>query len=235
MSDLPLFLAAENLSQIINNPNNSEDQSDLHILDHVDLSILPGETVAIIGASGSGKTTLLGMLAGLDIPSHGKVYLAGNEITNMDEEGRANVRKEHVSFIFQNFQLLPSLTARENVMLPLEVKGDTQAQQKADEFLSKVGLSTRINHYPNQLSGGEQQRVAIARAFASQAPILFADEPTGNLDTDTGATIEELLFTLNAETNTTLVLVTHDPDLANRCDRKLHLVAGRIQEAASHA
>ncbi len=234
MPNTPPFLAAENLSQIINNPNASEVQSDLHILDHVDLSIAPGDTVAIVGASGSGKTTLLGMLAGLDTPSHGKVYLAGSEITAMDEEERANVRKHHVSFIFQNFQLLPSLTARENVMLPLEVKGDAQAEAKADEFLSKVGLSARINHYPNQLSGGEQQRVAIARAFASQAPILFADEPTGNLDTDTGATIQDLLFSLNAEADTTLVLVTHDPELANRCNKTLHLLAGRIQGSDHH-
>ena len=230
MSNAHPFLATEGLSQIINSPNGQADQPDLRILDQVNLNIHPGETVAIVGASGSGKTTLLGMLAGLDTPSHGKVFLAGREITALDEEGRADVRKHHVSFIFQNFQLLPSLSAKENVMLPLEVKGDNNAAQLADDYLQRVGLGERGHHYPNQLSGGEQQRVAIARAFAAQAPILFADEPTGNLDSDTGAYIEELLFELNREADTTLVLVTHDPKLAARCQRTLRLQAGQLQE-----
>lgn len=230
MSNAHPFLATVGLSQIINSPNGQADQPDLRILDQVKLNIHPGETVAIVGASGSGKTTLLGMLAGLDTPSHGKVFLAGKEITALDEEGRADVRKHHVSFIFQNFQLLPSLSAKENVMLPLEVKGDNNASQLADDYLQRVGLGERGHHYPNQLSGGEQQRVAIARAFAAQAPILFADEPTGNLDSDTGAHIEELLFELNREADTTLVLVTHDPKLADRCQRTLRLQAGQLRE-----
>lgn len=234
MSNAHPFLATEGLSQIINSPNGQADQPDLRILDQVNLNIHPGETVAIVGASGSGKTTLLGMLAGLDTPSHGKVFLAGKEITALDEEGRADVRKHHVSFIFQNFQLLPSLSAKENVMLPLEVKGDNNAAKLADEYLQRVGLGERGHHYPNQLSGGEQQRVAIARAFAAQAPILFADEPTGNLDSDTGAHIEELLFELNREADTTLVLVTHDPKLADRCQRTLRLQAGQLQEAGAN-
>jgi putative ABC transport system ATP-binding protein len=234
MSNAHPFLATVGLSQIINSPNGQADQPDLRILDQVNLNIHPGETVAIVGASGSGKTTLLGMLAGLDTPSHGKVFLAGKEITALDEEGRADVRKHHVSFIFQNFQLLPSLSAKENVMLPLEVKGDNNAAQLADEYLQRVGLGERGHHYPNQLSGGEQQRVAIARAFAAQAPILFADEPTGNLDSDTGAHIEELLFELNREADTTLVLVTHDPKLADRCQRTLRLQAGQLQEAGAN-
>ena len=234
MSNAHPFLATVGLSQIINSPNGQADQPDLRILDQVNLNIHPGETVAIVGASGSGKTTLLGMLAGLDTPSHGKVFLAGKEITALDEEGRADVRKHHVSFIFQNFQLLPSLSAKENVMLPLEVKGDNNAAKLADEYLQRVGLGERGHHYPNQLSGGEQQRVAIARAFAAQAPILFADEPTGNLDSDTGAHIEELLFELNREADTTLVLVTHDPKLADRCQRTLRLQAGQLQEAGAN-
>ena len=231
MSNTAPFLATQGLSQVINSPNGNADQPDLRILDQVDLNIEPGESVAIIGASGSGKTTLLGMLAGLDTPSHGKIYLAGQEITALDEEGRADVRKQQVAFIFQNFQLLPSLNARENVMLPLEVKGENNAAARADVYLQRVGLGERGHHYPNQLSGGEQQRVAIARAFATQAPIMFADEPTGNLDSDTGAYITDLLFDLNRETNTTLVLVTHDPKLAARCQRTLRLQAGCIVDA----
>jgi len=172
------------------------------------------------------------MLAGLDSPTHGQVYLAGQEITSLDEEARADIRKQQVAFIFQNFQLLPSLNAKENVMLPLEVKGEKNADQRADEYLRRVGLGERGHHYPNQLSGGEQQRVAIARAFAAQAPILFADEPTGNLDSDTGNYITQLLFDLNHETNTTLVLVTHDPKLAARCQRTLRLQSGRIIDSS---
>ncbi|MCP4789808.1 MAG: ABC transporter ATP-binding protein [Gammaproteobacteria bacterium] len=228
MSNVAPFLATIGLSQVISSPNGRSDQPDLRILDQVDLNIGAGESVAIIGASGSGKTTLLSMLAGLDSPTHGQVYLAGQEITSLDEEARADIRKQQVAFIFQNFQLLPSLNAKENVMLPLEVKGEKNADQRADEYLRRVGLGERGHHYPNQLSGGEQQRVAIARAFAAQAPILFADEPTGNLDSDTGNYITQLLFDLNHETNTTLVLVTHDPKLAARCQRTLRLQSGRI-------
>ena len=228
MSNSAPFLATKGLCQVINSPNGHSDQPDLRILDQVDLNIARGDSVAIVGASGSGKTTLLGMLAGLDTPSHGKVYLANQEITSLDEESRANIRKQQVAFIFQNFQLLPSLNALENVMLPLEVKGDDHARQRADKYLQRVGLGERGRHYPNQLSGGEQQRVAIARAFAARAPILFADEPTGNLDSDTGNYITDLLFDLNHATNTTLILVTHDLKLAARCQRILHLQGGRI-------
>ena len=232
MSNVAPFLATIGLSQVISSPNGRSDQPDLRILDQVDLNIGAGESVAIIGASGSGKTTLLSMLAGLDSPTHGQVYLAGQEITSLDEEARADIRKQQVAFIFENFQLLPSLNAKENVMLPLEVKGEKNADQRADEYLRRVGLGERGHHYPNQLSGGEQQRVAIARAFAAQAPILFADEPTGNLDSDTGNYITQLLFDLNHETNTTLVLVTHDPKLAARCQRTLRLQSGRIIDSS---
>ncbi|HIG36663.1 MAG TPA: ATP-binding cassette domain-containing protein, partial [Oceanospirillaceae bacterium] len=188
------------------------------------------ESVAIVGASGSGKTTLLGMMAGLDSPSHGQLYLAQQDLSQLNEEDRAELRKHQVAFIFQNFQLLPSLTALENIMLPLEVKGSMGAKAVAQKYLQHVGLGQRGGHYPNQLSGGEQQRVAIARAFAAQAPILFADEPTGNLDTQTGHHIIELLFELNQQHQTTLVLVTHDLALAQRCQRRLSLTAGKLAE-----
>ena len=223
------FLAARNVSQIVANPQATQ-ADDLHILDDVNFTIEAGESVAIVGASGSGKTTLLGMMAGLDSPSHGQLFLANKDLTKLDEEGRAELRKHQVSFIFQNFQLLPSLTAIENIMLPLEVKGSSDTNTLATQYLNHVGLAQRGHHYPNQLSGGEQQRVAIARAFAAQAPILFADEPTGNLDTQTGDHIVELLFELNQQHHTTLVLVTHDLNLAQRCQRRLTLNAGQLTE-----
>jgi putative ABC transport system ATP-binding protein len=194
----------------------------------IDLEINAGESVAIIGASGSGKTTLLGILAGLDMPSSGKAFLSGVEITALDEEQRAIVRGEQVGFVFQTFQLLGSLTALENVMLPGELRGEGGAQADARELLEKVGLGERVGHYPRQLSGGEQQRVAIARAFASRPNVLFADEPTGNLDTSTGQRVIELLFDLNKEFSTTLILVTHDDRLAQRCDRTIVIAGGRI-------
>lgn len=200
----------------------------LTILKEVDLSIAEAETVAIVGASGSGKSTLLGLMAGLDAATSGDVLLGGHSLAAMDEEQRAVLRGQIVGFVFQSFQLLPSLTALENVMLPIELKGDEQARAKALALLERVGLTERVTHYPNQLSGGEQQRVAIARAFATEAKILFADEPTGNLDAATGAKIVELIFDLNKEFATTLVLVTHDEGLAKRCGRSVRLVAGEI-------
>ena len=186
-----------------------------------------GETLAIIGSSGSGKSTLLGILAGLDTPSSGTVMIGGQDITAMDEEGRAAVRAGHVGFVFQSFHLLPGLTALENVALPLELQGVSDALKTAEHYLQRVGLAARVTHYPRQLSGGEQQRVALARAFACRPTILFADEPTGNLDTGTGEKINDLLFALNEEEGTTLVLVTHEKNLAARCQRTLELQAGR--------
>jgi len=201
----------------------------LTILEDVSFSIKAGETVAIVGASGSGKSTLLSLLAGLDTPSSGEVVLAGETLSKLDEDGRAAVRGRHVGFVFQAFQLLPSLTALENVMLPLELAGRTDAETEARAILAQVGLSERLTHYPRQLSGGEQQRVALARAFVAKPAVLFADEPTGNLDTRTGASVIELLFELNARSGTTLVLVTHDPALAERCQRVLRIDSGRLQ------
>jgi putative ABC transport system ATP-binding protein len=201
----------------------------LTILNAVSLAIAESETVAIVGASGSGKSTLLGLMAGLDAATSGDVLLGGHSLAAMDEEQRAVLRGQIVGFVFQSFQLLPSLTALENVMLPIELKGDDQARAKALSLLERVGLGERVTHYPNQLSGGEQQRVAIARAFATEAKILFADEPTGNLDTATGSKIIELIFDLNKEFATTLVLVTHDERLAQRCGRIVRLIAGEIE------
>ena len=206
-------------------------ESDLEILRGIELEIKQGETAAIVGASGSGKSTLLGLLAGLDTPSAGAILLDGTNIVNLDEDQRATLRSQKVGFVFQSFQLLPALTALENVMLPLELAGIAHAREKSEEFLSRVGLDERLHHYPRTLSGGEQQRVAIARAFASQPVILFADEPTGNLDTATGANVIELLFGLNEEEGTTLVLVTHDNSLADRCQRKFTMTAGQLEEA----
>ena len=200
----------------------------LTILKRVSLLIEPGEAVAIVGASGSGKSTLIGLMAGLDGATSGEVILNGHNLTQMDEEQRAILRGQLVGFVCQSFQLLPSLTALENVMLPIELKGDPEAKNKAKQLLERVGLGERWHHYPNQLSGGEQQRVAIARAFATKARILFADEPTGNLDTATGAKVVDLLFDLNHEYSTTLVLVSHDERLASRCGRIVKLVAGEI-------
>ena len=198
-------------------------------MDGIDLEINAGESVAVVGASGSGKTTLLGILAGLDLPTRGTVTLVGRELTSLDEEQRARVRGEEVGFVFQTFQLLGSLTALENVMLPAELHGEPDARDQARQLLEKVGLGARTGHYPRQLSGGEQQRVAIARAFASRPNVLFADEPTGNLDTATGQHIIDLLFELNEEFSTTLVLVTHDERLAARCQRVVVIDAGRIE------
>ncbi|MDC0068186.1 ABC transporter ATP-binding protein [Gammaproteobacteria bacterium] len=211
----------------------STSEGQLTILEGIDLEIKKSESVAIVGASGSGKTTLLSLLAGLDTPSRGKITLGDYEITSFSEEKRAQVRSELVGFVFQSFQLLESLSAMENVMLPSELNGDTEAQAKAQELLNRVGLSHRVNHYPRQLSGGEQQRVAIARAFASSVEILFADEPTGNLDTATGQHIIDLIFELNAEFGTTLVLVTHDTRLADRCERIIHIASGELIEPPS--
>ena len=200
----------------------------LTILQDIDLHIDAGESVAIVGASGSGKSTLLGLLAGLDLPSSGSIDLAGECLTDLDEDGRARLRGEQAGFVFQSFQLLPSLTALENVMLPLELAGVMDATSTATALLDRVGLGPRLDHYPRQLSGGEQQRVAIARAFAMRPAVLFADEPTGNLDAATGERIISLLFELNAEQGTTLVLVTHDDALAGRCTRAIRLEAGKI-------
>ncbi|MGQ2965295.1 ABC transporter ATP-binding protein [Methylophilus sp.] len=200
------------------------------ILSHLNLAVAKGERLAIIGSSGSGKSTLLGLLAGLDIASSGKVLIAGQDIGQMDEDGRAAVRAQHMGFVFQSFQLLGSLTALENVMLPLQLAGRRDAQAVAVAALESVGLAPRATHYPKQLSGGEQQRVAIARAFAARPAILFADEPTGNLDVATGEAIIQLLFDLNAKSGTTLVLVTHDMQLARRCQRVLNLQGGQLQE-----
>lgn len=200
----------------------------LRILDNISLNIEAGETVAVVGISGSGKSTLLSLLAGLDLPTAGRVELAGNAITEMDEDGRARWRGKWVGFVFQTFQLLPSLTALENVMLPLELAGREGALEQARDMLERVGLAERTRHYPRQLSGGEQQRVAVARAFAIKPAILFADEPTGNLDSITGSKVMDLLFALNEEKGTTLVLVTHDEHLAARCSRRIRLDGGRI-------
>lgn len=200
----------------------------LDILSGIDLEIKAGESVAVVGVSGSGKSTLLGLLAGLDVPSSGEVTLAGERLEVLDEDGRARVRARQVGFVFQSFQLLPGLTALENVMLPLELAGHPAAAAEARALLERVGLGERLAHYPRQLSGGEQQRVAIARAFVTRPAILFADEPTGNLDTATGARVIDLLFELNYEHGTTLVLVTHDESLTTRCTRRLYLDAGRI-------
>jgi putative ABC transport system ATP-binding protein len=202
----------------------------LTVLDQVTFSIQAGETIAIVGPSGSGKTTLLGLCAGLDSSSTGSVVLNGESLEKLNEDQRAAVRSRDVGFIFQNFQLLPTLTALENVMVPLELKKRTNAKEKAMELLEKVGLKDRATHYPTQLSGGEQQRVSIARAFANAPKILFADEPTGNLDTETGAMIENLIFDLNKEQGTTLVLVTHDLELAAKTQRIVHIKGGKIQE-----
>jgi len=200
----------------------------LTILDHVSLTIGAGETVAIVGASGAGKSTLLALLAGLDEPSAGSAWLAGIELSALDEDGRAEARAKHVGFVFQSFHLIPSLTAIENVMLPLELAGKSDARGTARAVLQQVGLGPRLGHYPRQLSGGEQQRVAIARAFVTRPAVLFADEPTGNLDTTTGHRVIELLFDLNAANGTTLVLVTHDREIAARCNREIELDAGRM-------
>ena len=201
---------------------------ELTILRGIDLDIPAGASAAIVGASGSGKSTLLGLLAGMDVASGGEVWLDGVCLSSLDEDERARLRAEKVGFVFQSFQLLPALTARENVMLPLELAGVSDAGQIAERFLAEVGLQDRFEHYPTTLSGGEQQRVAIARAFAREPAVLFADEPTGNLDTRTGERIVDLLFELNARASTTLVLVTHDERLAQRCDHRFSMTAGEL-------
>lgn len=206
----------------------SSPEGTLTILDDVSLAVARGESVALMGPSGAGKTTLLAILAGLDQPTRGRVWLCGEELTALDEDGRARIRARRVGFVFQSFHLIQSLTALENVMLPLELAGKAGATAMARETLANVGLASRMGHYPRQLSGGEQQRVAIARAFVMRPEILFADEPTGNLDSATGERIGRLLFDLNAEAGTTLVLVTHEPELALRCNRTIRVEAGRI-------
>ncbi|MGO2356592.1 MAG: ABC transporter ATP-binding protein [Marinomonas foliarum] len=205
---------------------------DLTILKGINMEIKESESVAIVGSSGSGKSTLLGLLAGLDVNTSGDIFLYDQEFSNQSEEERALARGQYVGFVFQSFHLLPSLQAIENVMLPAELKGDIDAREKAESLLEKVGLSHRLTHYPNQLSGGEQQRVAIARAFASNPKVLFADEPTGNLDEENGRLIIKLLFDLNQSQGTTLVMVTHDNELAKMCDRQLVMSAGQLTEKA---
>jgi putative ABC transport system ATP-binding protein len=217
------ILRAEGLAKRLRSP-----EGELEILNGLDLAVTPGESVAVVGESGSGKSTLLALLAGLDRPSAGRVWLDGVELSGLDEDGRARLRGRSVGFVFQSFQLVPSLTALENVMLPLELAGRSSPAEAAREALARVGLDARLRHYPSQLSGGEQQRVALARAFAPRPRVLFADEPTGNLDRRTGERIGELLFSLNAEHATTLVLVTHDAGLAAHCARTLRLEGGRL-------
>lgn len=221
-------LKAEALTKIVTSPEGM-----LTILDQVSLQVSYGERIAIIGASGAGKSTLLGLLAGLDLPTSGKVWLGENELTAKDEDGRAALRADQVGFVFQSFHLIPSLTALENVMLPLELANHEQPEQAALQTLNRVGLGERAGHYPRQLSGGEKQRVAIARAYVIQPSVLFADEPTGNLDQQTGETVVDILFRLNQEYGTTLVLVSHDLELAERCDRIIRMEAGHIVMPAS--
>mgnify|MGYP006177194497 FL=1 len=217
------ILTARNLSKVV-----PSTEGELTILHDLSLELVSGGSLAIVGSSGSGKSTLLGLLAGLDLPSSGSVVLAGNDLASLDEDQRARVRAEHVGFVFQSFQLLDSLNALENVMLPLELEGHADARQRARTLLDRVGLGQRLTHYPRQLSGGEQQRVAIARAFAAEPAVLFADEPTGNLDSHTGERISDLLFELNKERGATLVLVTHDERLAHRCQRLIRLEGGHL-------
>ena len=222
-SSIDAVLAAHRLVKQVTSPEGA-----LTILDDVSFAVAAGETVAIVGASGAGKSTLLALLAGLDLPSSGHALLNGSNLSELDEDGRARVRADSVGFVFQSFHLVPSLNALENVMLPLELAGAGDARSRSREIIAEVGLAERALHYPAQLSGGEKQRVAIARAFATEPAVLFADEPTGNLDSRTGEKIVELMFELNRRSSTTLVLVTHDSQLAERCDRVLSLDAGRL-------
>jgi putative ABC transport system ATP-binding protein len=224
LKNLMSVLKAENLTKKVTSPEGM-----LTIVDTVSLDIAAAESVAIVGASGAGKSTLLALLAGLDSPTSGRITLAGADLTALDEDGRARLRAERVGFVFQAFHLVPSLTALENVMLPLELAGRSDARTAATETLGRVGLAQRTGHYPRQLSGGEQQRVAIARAFVTRPAVLFADEPTGNLDQHTGEKIVSLLFDLNAQSHTTLVLVTHDRTVASRCGRLLQMDAGQLK------
>jgi putative ABC transport system ATP-binding protein len=220
----PDIVRAEGLTKQVSTPDHV-----LTIVKDATFAVRAGESVAIVGASGSGKSTLLGLLAGLDVPSSGRVWIAGEDLFALDEDGRARLRGRLVGFVFQSFQLLPALTAVENVMLPLELAGAADAAARAARVLDQVGLADRLGHYPRQLSGGEQQRVAVARAFATEPKLLFADEPTGNLDSATGAQVIDLLFRMNREHGTTLVLVTHDEALAARCDRRIAIAAGAMQ------
>jgi putative ABC transport system ATP-binding protein len=223
-----IVLQARDLSKQVSSP-----EGPLTIVRDVSLDIGAGESVAVVGASGAGKSTLLALLAGLDTPTSGKVWISGTDLTELDEDGRARLRAERVGFVFQSFHLVPALTALENVMLPLELAGRGDARRTARAALERVGLRERTGHYPRQLSGGEQQRVALARAFVTRPAVLFADEPTGNLDTTTGARVGELLFDLNTSSLTTLVLVTHDRELASRCGRVLRMDAGRVLDGAA--
>lgn len=218
------MIRAHKLTRQVNSPGGM-----LTIIDDVSLEVARGQSVALLGASGSGKTTLLGLLAGLDLPDRGQVWLDGQELTAMDEDQRAAARAGRVGFVFQSFHLLPNLTALENVMLAVNLAGQPNPADKARQWLDDAGLSSRLGHYPHQLSGGEQQRVALARAFAPEPGVLFADEPTGNLDQTTGEQVSRLMFDLNRRLGTTLVLVTHDPELAAHCERRLVMHAGRIQ------
>ncbi|RMG69024.1 MAG: ABC transporter ATP-binding protein [Bacteroidetes bacterium] len=220
---MPPILAVQHLTKTYTSGDRA-----LTVLSDINFELSPGDAAAIVGPSGSGKTTLLGLCAGLDRATSGTVRLQGIDLGPLDEDARAAVRNQHVGFIFQNFQLLPTLTALENVMVPLELRGEKQVRGRAEELLDRVGLSGRHHHYPTQLSGGEQQRVSLARAFANRPAILFADEPTGNLDEETGATVEELLFELNREAGTTLVLVTHDLELAAKTQRVIRLKGGHV-------
>ncbi len=220
------ILTARHLNKVVPSA-----EGELSLLDDLSLDLCRGDSLAIIGRSGSGKSTLLGLLAGLDLPSSGSIHLAGHDLTQLDEDQRARLRAEQVGFVFQSFQLLDSLNALENVMLPLELEGHADARQRARALLERVGLGQRLTHYPRQLSGGEQQRVAIARAFVAEPAVLFADEPTGNLDSHTGERICNLLFELNREHGATLVLVTHDARLAQRCSRQICLEAGRLVDS----
>lgn len=218
-----VVLSAVDLTKKVSSPEGS-----LTILSDVSFDVAAGDTLAVVGPSGAGKSTLLALLAGLDLPSSGHVVLDGTNLSDLDEDGRARIRAESVGFVFQSFHLVPSLTAIENVMLPLELAGQSQARETARDIIRRVGLAERARHYPSQLSGGEKQRVALARAFATEPAVLFADEPTGNLDAKTGATIVDLMFDLNKRSATTLILVTHDTGLAGRCDRVISLEAGRL-------
>ncbi len=226
MTDNPMVKPIVQATALTKQVSTGEDQ--LVILQDINLAVNAGEAVAVVGASGSGKSTLLGLLAGLDTPSSGKVHLDGEDIFTLDEDGRAALRGRLLGFVFQSFQLLPALTALENVMLPLELAGVNNARAPALELLERVGLGLRLKHYPKQLSGGEQQRVAIARAFVTHPQLLLADEPTGNLDSATGAQIIELMFELNHERGTTLILVTHDEAISSRCARRIRLAGGRV-------
>ncbi|RMA78840.1 putative ABC transport system ATP-binding protein [Umboniibacter marinipuniceus] len=223
-----MILQLENVSKVVPSAD-----GELVLLDHLSFSIDKGESIAIVGRSGSGKSTLLGLMAGLDHASSGSINFAGQRLESLDEEALALLRAKHVGFVFQSFQLLQSLTALENVMLPLELAGGSNAENQAKQWLEKVGLGHRIEHYPSKLSGGEQQRVAVARAFAAKPAVLFADEPTGSLDAATGEQVADLLFDLNREVGTTLVLVTHDQQLADRCGRQIRIEAGKIVTEAT--